>query len=130
MANWLRDREVQFCLRLKKNEFIQNEDEIWHSLDSDGLEPGISLFLPNIKVTKSQKIPGFNLAAKWKRCLRRQATLKGWSTEEGWFILTNLADLTSAINAYKKRFDIEEMFRDFKSGGYKLISQFLKIMSD
>ncbi|MCW5315821.1 hypothetical protein GTQ43_18995 [Nostoc sp. KVJ3] len=34
--------------------------------------------------------------------------------------LTNLADLTSAINAYKKRFDIGEMFRDFKSGGDKL----------
>lgn len=114
LANWLREQEVQFCLRLKKNEFIQNEDEIWHSLDSLGLEPGVSLFLQNIKVTKSQKIQGFNLAAKWKR------SLKGWSTEEGWFILTNLADLTSAINAYKKRFDIEEMFRDFKSGGYKL----------
>lgn len=114
LANWLREQEVEFCLRLKKNEFIQNEDEIWYSLDSLGLEPGVSLFLQNIKVTKSQKVPGFNLAAKWKR------KLKGWSTEEGWFILTNLNDLASAINAYKKRFDIEEMFRDFKSGGYKL----------
>ncbi|MCW5318017.1 IS4 family transposase [Nostoc sp. KVJ3] len=114
LANWLRQQEVQFCLRLKKNEFIQNEDEILYSLDSLGLEPGVSLFLQNIKVTKSQKIQGFNLAAKWKR------KLKGWSTEEGWFILTNLNDLASAINAYKKRFDIEEMFRDFKSGGYKL----------
>ena len=111
LANWLSEQEVQFCLRLKKNEFIQNEDGIWHSLDSLGLEPGVSLFLQNIKVTKSHKIQGFNLAAKWKR------SFKGWSTEEGWFILTNLADLTSAINAYKKRFDIEEMFRDFKSGG-------------
>ncbi len=107
LANWLREQEVQFCLRLKKNEFIQNEDEIWHSLDSLGLEPGVSLFLQNIKVTKTQKFTGFNLAAKWQR------SLKGWSTEEGWFILTNFADLTSAINAYKKRFDIEEMLRDF-----------------
>lgn len=114
LANWLSEQKVQFCLRLKKSEFIQNEDEIWHSLDSLGLEPGVSLFLRNIKVTKSQKVQGFNLAAKWQR------SLKGWSTQEGWFILTNLTDLTSAINAYKKRFDIEEMFRDFKSGGYKL----------
>jgi hypothetical protein len=53
LANWLREQKVQFCLRLKKNEFIQNEDEIWHSLDSLGLEPGVSLFLQNIKVTKS-----------------------------------------------------------------------------
>jgi len=28
--------------------------------------------------------------------------------------------LESAILSYKKRFGIEEMFRDFKSGGYKL----------
>ena len=40
--------------------------------------------------------------------------------EEGWFILTNLETLELAIAAYKRRFDIEEMFRDFKSGGYNL----------
>ena len=28
--------------------------------------------------------------------------------------------LIDTINAYRKRFDIEEMFRDFKSGGYHL----------
>lgn len=39
-----------------------------------------------------------------RRALRRAQSLKGWSTEEGWFILTNLTDLTSAINAYKKRY--------------------------
>ncbi len=42
LANWLRGQEVQFCLRLKKNEFILGEDEIWHSLDSLGLKPGVS----------------------------------------------------------------------------------------
>jgi hypothetical protein len=114
LANWLRSKKVEFCLRLKKNEFIQHKDEIWQSLQNFGLKPGISLFLQNIKVTKTQKVSGFNIAGKWKR------SLKGFSTEEGWFILTNLADLDSAINAYRKRFDIEEMFRDFKSGGYKL----------
>ena len=113
LANWLREQKIQFCLRLKKNEFIQSENSSWRELDKLGLKPGISLFLQNIKVTKTQKIQGFNVAGKWKR------SLKGWSPEEGWFILTNLSDLTSAINAYKKREDIEEMFRDFKSGGYK-----------
>lgn len=114
LANWLREQKIHFCLRLKKNEFIQSENSSWRALDKLGLKPGISLFLQNIKVTKTQKVQCFNVAGKWKR------SLKGWSPEEGWFILTNLSDLTSAINAYKKRFDIEEMFRDFKSGGYKL----------
>jgi uncharacterized protein YxeA len=34
--------------------------------------------------------------------------------------LTNLDSLESAISAYKRRFDIEEMFRDFKTSGYNL----------
>jgi hypothetical protein len=34
--------------------------------------------------------------------------------------LTNLSSLQDAVAAYKRRFDIEEMFRDFKKGGYNL----------
>jgi hypothetical protein len=41
-------------------------------------------------------------------------------TTEPWYILTSLADLQAAVNAYAKRFGIEEMFRDFKGGGYNL----------
>lgn len=29
LANWLREEKLQFCLRLKKKEFIQAENEIW-----------------------------------------------------------------------------------------------------
>lgn len=54
------------------------------------------------------------MAAKWKRKYR------GWAPDEGWFILTNLESLDKAIAAYQKRFDIEELFRDCKSGGYNL----------
>ena len=56
----------------------------------------------------------FNVACKWKR------KINGVAPKEGWFILTNFDDLESAISAYKQRFDIEEMFRDFKTGGYNL----------
>jgi Transposase DDE domain len=114
LANWLREKEVQFCLRLKKDEFVEVENGVWKELSDLGLKPGISLFLEGIKVTKTQKIGGFNLACKWKR------KLHGVSPKEGWFILTNLGNLEAGIKAYKKRFDIEEMFRDFKSGGYNL----------
>ncbi len=51
---------------------------------------------------------------KWKRKYR------GVDTEEAWFIITNLTSLDETIDAYKKRFCIEEMFRDFKKGGYDL----------
>jgi len=44
----------------------------------------------------------------------------GVTPEEGWFILTNFETLELAIAVYKRRFNIEEMFRDFKKGGYNL----------
>jgi hypothetical protein len=40
--------------------------------------------------------------------------------------LTNLGSLTSAIAAYQKQMGIEEMFRDYKSGGYYLEETGLK----
>lgn len=90
------------------------EKGIWRELDELELKPGFSLFLAGVKVTKIHKALGFNLACKWQR------KLHGWTADEGWFILTTLPDVSSAINAYKQRFSIEEMFRDFKSGGYHL----------
>jgi hypothetical protein len=45
---------------------------------------------------------------------------RGFKTKEPWFILTNLGTLEEAITSYQKRFGIEEMFRELKSGGYNL----------
>lgn len=83
-------------------------------MDAVGLVPGVSLYFQGVKVTKTKGFTGFNVACKWKR------KYQGWVPEEGWFILTNLQSLPEAIAAYKKRFGIEEMFRDCKSGGYNL----------
>jgi hypothetical protein len=55
-----------------------------------------------------------------RRKLQRFLLLPNLRLEEGWFILTNLGSLETAIEAYKKRFGIEEMFRDLKTGGYNL----------
>jgi hypothetical protein len=114
LANWLSEQKVDFCLRLKKNHFVERETDIWIELDDLGLAPGVAFFLKGVKVTKTQKLQGFNIACKWKR------KVLGVTAESGWFILTNLETLEAAISAYKKRFDIEEMFRDFKKGGYNL----------
>ncbi len=79
------------------------------------------LSLPNLQIEKvwfpiikTQGFISFNVACKWKR------KLLGVAPKEAWFILTNLTCLADAIAAYKRRFDIEEMFRDFKKGGYNL----------
>ena len=114
LGSWLAEQEVYFCLRLKKNEFVPLEGEIWLQLEQLGLVPGMQLYLDGVSVTKQKGFGKFNVACKWQR------KYWGWAPDEGWFILTNLPDLESAILSYKKRFGIEEMFRDFKSGGYKL----------
>ncbi len=113
LAKWLnQQRKTDFCLRLKRNEYIEVEEEVWVQLQAVGLTPGVSLYFQGVKVTKTKGFSGANIAGKWKRKYR------GWTAEEGWFILTNFRNLDEAINAYQKRFGIEEMFRDFKSGGY------------
>jgi hypothetical protein len=115
LANWLSEKKISFCLRLKKTNFVEKEAGIWVELNEIGLHEGISIFLEGVKVTKTKNIKQFNVACKWKR------KVSGFSQKEGWFILTDLT-LKLAIERYRQRFDIEEMFRDFKTGGYNLES--------
>lgn len=114
LGNWLTQKQVYFCVRLKQNEFVELENEIWLQLKALSLMPGTALYLNGVRVTKQRGFTKFNVACKWKRKYR------GWAPDEGWFVLTNLANLDATILAYKKRFGIEEMFRDFKIGGYNL----------
>ena len=114
LAKYLQSLGIYFCLRLKKNEFVEFEKDIFQELNSLGLEPGVSFFIQGVKVTKTRGFMSFNVACKWKR------KINGVAPKEGWFILTNFEALELAISAYKQRFDIEEMFRDFKKGGYNL----------
>lgn len=114
LANWLREKKVDFCLRLKKNVCIKMESELWTELKMLGLEPGNSFFNEEVTIRKTAPITGFNLAGKWL------GKYRNITTEEPWYILTSLANIQTAVDAYSKRFGIEEMFRDFKGGGYNL----------
>ncbi len=73
-------------VRLKHNEYVQLEDDIWLELSALGLAPGSSLYFKDVSVTKQKGFGPFNLAAKWKR------KYQGYAADEGWFILTNLAE--------------------------------------
>jgi hypothetical protein len=114
LGKWLGEAGAYFCLRQKCNTKIASSNEIYQELRELGLTPGMSLFLNDQKVTKQTGFGRFNLACKWKR------TYRGFKTQEPWYILTNFDDVETAILAYQKRFSIEEMFRDFKAGGYNL----------
>ena len=82
---------IYFCLRLKKNEFVEYQKDIWIELSDLGLVPGVSFFLKGVKLTKTRGFFSFNVASKWKR------KINGVAPKEGWFILTNFECLESAI---------------------------------
>jgi len=120
LGNWLRGKGVSFCLRLKKNHCIETEHLVWQRLDELGIVPGTSLYFQGKRVRKTQPATGFDVACKWKR------NYGAWKVDEAWFILTDLGSLPAAIDAYKQRMGIEEMFRDCKTGGYDLEGTSLK----
>ena len=120
LANWLREKGVSFCLRLKKNHCIETEHLVWQRLDELGIIPGTSLYFQGKRVRKTQPATGFDVACKCQR------NYGGWKVDEAWFILTDLGSLPAAINAYKQRMGIEEMFRDCKTVGYDLEGTNLK----
>ncbi|MEG3978996.1 IS4 family transposase [Microcoleus sp. herbarium8] len=120
LGNWLREKGVSFCLRLKKNHCIETEHLVWQRLDELGIVPGTSLYFQGKRVRKTQPATGFDVACKWKR------NYGAWKVDEAWFILTDLGSLPAAIDAYKQRMGIEEMFRDCKTGGYDLEGTSLK----
>ncbi|MEG4293930.1 transposase [Microcoleus sp. C2C3] len=114
LASWLREQNVYFCLRLKRNHCIETENMIGIRLDRLGIMPGTCVYFQGIKVRKTKPIAGFDVAYKWKH------NYQGWTVDEAWFILTNLGNLPPAIAAYKQRMGIEEMLRDCKTGGYNI----------
>ncbi|NJM00677.1 MAG: IS4 family transposase [Synechococcaceae cyanobacterium SM2_3_2] len=115
LAEDLASRKIGcYSLRLRKTATIQFNQQIQLPLRQTGLRPGTSFFWAGVKVTKAKGFGSFNFAAKWQRKSRYK------QPEEAWFILTSLGELDVAIKSYRKRFRIEDMFRDLKSGGYQL----------
>ena len=114
LVRWLGGQGHDFCLRQKKSTYVLIENKPWLKLGQLGLTPGTKCFYNAVTMTKSKGFEAAHLAGKWKRRYR------GFAPEEPWFLLTNLETLDDAVAAYQKRFDIEEMFRDFKLGGYRL----------
>ncbi|WP_332959554.1 IS4 family transposase [Microcoleus sp. AR_TQ3_B6] len=120
LGNWLREKGVSFCLRMKKNHCIETEHLVWQRLDELGIVSGTSLYFQGKRVRKTQPATGFDVACKWKR------NYGAWKVDEAWFILTDLGSLPVAIDAYKQRMGIEEMFRNCKTVGYDIEGTSLK----
>ncbi len=122
LANWLekeyqqkRNQAVFFAFRQKEDTLIkQRSGRKYQQLLDFGLKPGMRIFFSDIKVTKGKGFGNFNLAAYWKRKYKKS------SFDEPWYILTNLNNLEEVLKVYGKRYGIEALFKDCKTGGYNL----------
>jgi hypothetical protein len=114
LATWLLSIGWGYCLRLKKSTYVRlNSDELV-SLNQLASHPGVSIFLQGVNIsTTNHKFP-FNVAVHYPK------EHHGMPVEEGWFILTTYPKLTDAVQTYATRFQLEEMFRDYKMYGFNL----------
>jgi len=116
LAEWLDGPGVSFALRQKKDFHFQAAlDQEYQVLKDLGFKPGMSQFYSDILCNKGDGIGPFNLALYWKRNYRQKKGAK-----EPWYILTNLPSLTQALEVYRCRWGIEQLFKDCKTGGYHL----------
>jgi hypothetical protein len=114
LATWLLEISWGYCLRIKKSTYVHLNQEESVTLNQLASHPGIFVFLRGVNITKSKHKFPFNVAVHYPK------EHQGLPITEGWFLLTTLPDINSAVKAYATRFQIEEMFRDYKSYGFNL----------
>ena len=114
LAQWLDRQGVKFVLRQKKSTTFRQKRRKFSSLSNVQVAPGQRKFLSQINITHKKGFGRFNLAVYWRRKYKTK------QEKFPWYLLTNLANLETAVKAYKQRFGIEAMFKDCKSGGYNL----------
>ena len=115
LASWLDSQGISFALRQKKDfHFQEHLGEDYQVLKTLGFKPGMSKFYETILGNKGDGLGPFNLAVYWKRKYRQPGP------KEPWYILTNLPNLKLTLDVYCCRWGIEQMFKDWKTGGYHL----------
>ncbi len=115
LATWLDFRGVYFALRQKKDLHFQvTLDQAYQVLKALGLKPGMSQFYTGVLCNKGDGLGPLNIALYWKRKYRNKGP------KDPWYILTNLPTRQQALDVYRCRWGIEQLFKDCKTGGYHL----------
>ena len=114
LATWLLEIGWGYCLRLKKTTYVQLDNDELMTLNQLASVPGISIFLRGVNISKTAHKFPFNVAVHYPK------EHHGMPVEEGWFLLTTFSDLNTAVRIYATRFQLEEMFRNFKLYGFNL----------
>lgn|GEM_PF-3516922 len=122
LATWLLEIGWGYCLRIKKTTYVRLDNDELVTLHQLASHPGISIFLQGINISKNiHKFP-FNLAVHYPSVAGHPPSKEhhGMPIEEGWFLLRTFSDLNTTVQTYATRFQVEEMFRDYKSYGFNL----------
>jgi Transposase DDE domain len=115
LAEWCLKQRISFVLRLTKSTTVKTSEEAaFERLDALPQTPGMTQFYLHIQVTQKKGFSKHNLALRWKRAYRAE------QANQVWYLLTNLDSAELALKLYAKRFSIEGMFKDFKTGGYNM----------
>ena len=105
----------KYVLRQKASNQIQSaEGEPWQRFRDLITKPGQSVWLDEVLLTLKYALP-VNLLAHWER-----------GEQQPWLLATNLPARQQALQAYRRRMWIEEMFGDMKKHGFDLESTHLR----
>jgi len=103
-----------YALRQKTNTLVRiGSRTTWHAFATHIQKPGQSIWLGQGYLTQKSACPT-NLLLYWQV-----------GEKEPWCLATNLSDLSTAIQYYKRRMWIEEIFGDMKKHGFDLESTML-----
>ena len=104
----------KYVLRQKANNQVQSaQDAPWQRFRDLITQPGQSVWMDEVLLTKKHALP-VNLLAHWEH-----------GEKEPWLLATNLPARQPALQAYRRRMWIEEMFGDLKRHGFDLESTHL-----
>lgn len=105
LAQWALGQGWGLCLRLRAHEYVRRAGaEGFEMLPA--LRPEERRFWPAVAFTQKHAVGGLHLAMYWDR-----------GSKEPWYLLTTEPTCQRACASSSKRFQIEEMFKDYKNNG-------------
>jgi hypothetical protein len=105
LAQWALRQGWDVCLRLRAHEYVRRAGAAYFEMLPLVL-PGERRFWPQVLFTQTHAVRGLNLAMYWAP-----------TAAEPWYLITTEPTCKLACASYRKRFRIEEMFKDFKNNG-------------
>lgn len=115
---WLLERKVDFVVRMERNTCITEASGRRRKVGVDlTVQPGEQLWLEGVRYALYHGRPTdvkVNLACSWVSTQSPATRKEAVEPDEPWYLVTSLPSLELAVAWYRKRFWIEESFKDDK----------------